>query len=173
MALSFALLEAANSLAVGINLPRRSSAGRNDKTNIFAIIVTSLIAVSYSTGCATINNSTESASAMKESGDTKLLTDPVGAIRDYSKAITIRANYADAYKGRGDALGLIGCKGLDGAPLPPGVKASAQDYIGLAIHDYTIAIATTPDYTEAYRARASTFLLRGGDRLKKWDRAGR
>ena len=60
--------------------------------------------------------------------------DYYGAIADYTKAIELEPNYADAYYNRGNS------------------KRKLKDYYG-AIADYTKAIELDPNYSNAYSNR--------------------
>ena len=74
----------------------------------------------------------QTATDLNTSGNTKLnLEDYYGAIEDYSKAIELDPDDADAYYNRGVA------------------KKKLKDYYG-AINDYSKAIELKPDYADAY-----------------------
>ncbi|MFM6045103.1 MAG: tetratricopeptide repeat protein [Dolichospermum sp.] len=70
-----------------------------------------------------------------------------GAIFDYTQAIKIDPNYADAYRGRGTAYFVL------------------NDY-QKAIFDYTQAIKIDPNYADAYTGRGSAYVL-----LKNYQKA--
>ena len=63
-----------------------------------------------------------------------------GAIADYSKAIALQPNFADAYYSRGNS------------------KLQLKDYIG-AIADYSKAIELKPDNADAYYNRGNSKIL--------------
>ena len=99
------------------------------------------------------------------------LGDHIGAISDYTKAIQLKPNYADAYYNRGVAKGNLdqykaAIVDYDMAILLQpddalsynnrGIAKHKQGQYSGAISDYTQAIQLKPDYAEAYSNRGMT-----------------
>ena len=68
--------------------------------------------------------------------------DYLGAIADYTAAINLKPDYAEAYYDRGNAKDGLG------------------DYQG-AVADFTKAIELNPDYAQAYNKRGFAYLMLG------------
>ena len=112
----------------------------------------------------------QTASDFLESGNAKYdLKDYNGAISDYTKAIELDPDYADAYNNRGlskfkledykgaiaDYTKVIELKPDDAATFYNSrgiLKKKLKDYDG-AITDYNKAISLNPDFAEAYKNR--------------------
>ena len=107
-------------------------------------------------------------------GDRKLLIDDYsGALTDYTQAIMLRPEFADAYfnrgrakQGLGDYQGAIAdySKAVDLEPAHAkhycfrgGIKSDHNDYHG-GIGDFTKAVELDPNYAMAYFNRAMAFL---------------